>query len=143
MRELVYLSDGKLQRFVPKLRALWRRPDVTLSSPFGSVAFTGSPNYASSRLRNLRRIEKEIERSAGWFTESPIRAGRWVAFEAPLNYFTLAAPLSGTVLFVDTPKATAEYPTGGRVRLVLHGSSRHLLNSRTPRQIDPPVRGGY
>ncbi|MFH8293023.1 SAVMC3_10250 family protein [Streptomyces sp. NPDC018059] len=137
MRELLYLSDSKIQQFVPSLRTLWNRPDIAVTSPFGGIAFNGAPDARRTKFHHLARVVKRIERSARWFTE-PVQPGAWVAFEAPMNYFTLGAPFGGILLFSDIPRATEYYPSGGRVRLILHGSSRHLLISRPAVEVNPP-----
>lgn len=138
MRELLYLSESKIRQFVPQLRTAWSRPDITVTLPFGSVAFQGAPDARRTQLRHLARVVKEIDRSARWFTEESLQPGAWVSFEAPMNYFTLGAPFNGVLLFADIPQATESYPTGGSVRLVLHGSSRHLLSSRSVAEVNPP-----
>ncbi|MEV0445803.1 SAVMC3_10250 family protein [Streptomyces spectabilis] len=138
MRELVYLSDSKIQQFVPDLRTSWNRPDIAITSPFGGISFNGTSDVTRMRLHHLKRVMKRVERSARWFTE-PVRPGAWVSFEAPMNYFTLGAPFNGMLLFLDIPRATEDYPTGGSVRLILHGSSRHLLVGRPAVEVNPPA----
>lgn len=64
-------------------------------------------------------------RAAGWFADQESRPGQWVHFEAPLSY----TAISGLVIFLDPGKPTDNYPTGGAVRLVLHGSAVHLTGS--------------
>lgn len=41
-------------------------------------------------------------------------------------------------MFIDIKSGTEEYPTGGTVRLLMHGSARHLLTSRRPPEVEPP-----
>ncbi|MET9544228.1 SAVMC3_10250 family protein [Streptomyces sp. NPDC006627] len=138
MRELVYLSDGKLEQFLPTLRSTWRRPKVTLSSPFGGAEFDLAPEAERARLKHLERVTREIEASAKWFADDDISPGSWVAFEAPLNYVVLGGRFANLLMFTDIKNRTADYPTGGRIRLLMHGSARHLLTSRRPPEVEPP-----
>ncbi|WP_413787813.1 SAVMC3_10250 family protein [Streptomyces platensis] len=89
MRELVYLSDRKLEQFLPSLRSAWGRPKITLTSPFGGAEFDLAPEVERARMKHFQRVTREIESSAKWFTEGNILPGAWVAFEAPLNYVVL------------------------------------------------------
>jgi hypothetical protein len=47
--------------------------------------------------------------------------------------------LGGAVVFLDVDQADELYPSGGRLRLLLHGSSKHLVGPGAP-ELPPRVR---
>ncbi|MFF3373588.1 SAVMC3_10250 family protein [Streptomyces sp. NPDC002680] len=143
MRELIYLSDSKLRQFLPEKRKRALRGNWQLNSPMGGVGW--EPEAADEeRLRSdrLRQVVKHVSSSARWFTEQNLSPGTWVEFEAPLNYRTLRGVASGMVLFVDPPSPVTGYDSGGSVRLLLHGSSRHLTSGQGLEEADPPSLSG-
>ncbi len=145
MRELVYLSDRKLAGFLPDRPPWWRRlgrrATLEIATPVGTVGLGGpaTPTADDARADHFAAVVAEVERSARWFAEPGLTAGRWVQFEAPMAWTTATFsfaldPLAGgdeqdtgrvrrttdaIVLFVDVEH--------DRPRLVLHGSPQHLL----------------
>lgn len=91
----------------------------------------GSP----SRARAVARLEA-AERAPKWFADPDVRPGQWVHFEAPMSYGVVV----GAATSLDVDESVDGYPSGGQLRLLLHGSSAHLLGAghpehRTGRQV--------
>ncbi|MEV6702485.1 SAVMC3_10250 family protein [Streptomyces sp. NPDC051453] len=133
MRELVYLSDSKLQQFVPDERRgrIGRRLSaLRVTTPVGGLELesAGVPDTERHRQRHLALVVRHIEERALWFQDGTARSGSWVYFEAPLNL--LSTPDDDTVLFVDPePGAVEEYDQSDGSRLLLHGSAGHLCST--------------
>jgi hypothetical protein len=138
VRELVYLSDRKLEQFLPTLRSFWPRPKVNLKSPVADVALEPVQDAEKNRIRHLARVIADIEISARWFTDPDVKAGQWIHFEAPLNHLEVDSDGMDIVFFVDPKTATANYPTGGSTRLILHCSGSHLRTRNPPTRVDRP-----
>ncbi|SDJ28339.1 hypothetical protein SAMN05192558_11473 [Actinokineospora alba] len=137
MRELVYLSDRKLEQFLPALRSMWPRPKVNIKTPVLEIGVEPTPEAERSKLKQLARVIGHIERTARWYTDPGAVAGQWVHFEAPLNYLVLdGGPVPGMTLFVDR---AGGHPEAGRSRLVLHCSGTHLRIEDRPRTVVPPA----
>lgn len=143
MREVVYLSEGKLNGFLPEPRLAL--PTVNLHA---GVSLAGinveqpAPDSGRDLRRHLKRVEKDMARRTPWYTEPELTPGRWVMFEAPLNWVTLRGRYQDLVLFVDPPPDSAHsHETSATRRLLLHGSARHLLG-RPPVQVDGPELTG-
>lgn len=137
MRELIYLSRGKLRQFAAGRPRHWRsRAQVE-----GEIKIPGVGGFkvrsadcdahdsssTSSRGADLDKVIAALEstdRAARWFTED-VQPGQWVQFEAPMSYTTT----SDAVIFLDLNQPTDAYPTGGTIRLMLYGSREHLTAS--------------
>lgn len=136
VRELVYLSDAKLAQFVPTLTAVRRWPRFSVKTPVVEVSYEPGPDDDARRRKHFDRVVTQIERSARWFADDAVAAGDWVQFEAPLNHVLLdrrdRPPL---LLFTDRPTVTDEHPTPDRLRLLLHGSAKHLLPVQRPPRV--------
>jgi hypothetical protein len=131
VRELVYLSESKMEQFIPDLSSLWPKPRITIKTPFAGLDLDMSSTRKKSQLKHLKLIVKQIERSARWFGDQYLCAGEWAAFEAPLNYLTMKCGESVQVLFfVDPARPVDNYASGG-TRLLLHGSPGNLIDSHT------------
>lgn len=155
MREFVYLSDTKLRQFISEPRRFSPRATVKFITPFGGVDLEPGPDPVRSRLQHLKQVIRQVERTARWFTEPGLFAGEWVQFEAPLNHLVLDGGFRDMLLFVDPPVPVDGYPSAGRVRLLMHGSARHLLllhqpgpgeESRAPEdvtELPPSSESGY
>ncbi|MET3986253.1 SAVMC3_10250 family protein [Streptomyces sp. PvR034] len=137
MREVIYLSEGKLSGFLPEPRLAL--PTIKLHA---GVSMAGinveSPATDLDRdlLRHLKRVERDLERRAPSHLEPELAPGHWVQFEAPLSWITLRGRYQDLVLFVDPAPSPPE--AGVTRRLLLHGSARHL-SGRPPVQIDGPA----
>ncbi|MGX9874058.1 SAVMC3_10250 family protein [Streptomyces cellulosae] len=143
VREVIYLSDRKLSRFLPGLRSAWPRQRVSVSTPFGGVEVDPSPGPASDLWgRHLLRVVRRVEESARWYTEAGVRPGQWIAFEAPLNYFVLDGADPTMVFFADTPDTPDTPEPDHPVRLLLHGSVDHLIAAPPARVTDETRRSG-
>ena len=142
MRELVYLSDHKLEQFLPTLRSLWPRPKINVKAPLIDIGLEPASDADRRKLKHLARVIAHLEATARWFLDSELDPGQWVHFEAPLNYLVVDSDGRDLVFFVDSGKATAHYPEGGTDRLLLHCSSRHLLVDRDPTRVPAPSSEG-
>lgn len=129
MRELVYLSESKLAQFLPDPRTGWRVKG-SVTTPVGSLDVDPVRDPESARGRRLEQVIEQVARDARWFAEDGLRPGRWVQFDAPLNYSLLDQRyFGGMLVFLDSGRPAPGYPTGGAVRLLLHGSARHLAGA--------------
>ena len=131
MRELIYLSDRKLQQFVAgKPRRWWSRTgaEAELDVPFVGKAKVSKPEGDHSRSPSLDRVIRsleESERAARWFEDEDLSAGQWIHFESRMN-FTFMKGLEAVVFFVDY-KPDEQPNQWHDERLLLHGSAAHLL----------------
>ncbi|MEE4598940.1 SAVMC3_10250 family protein [Streptomyces sp. DSM 41524] len=139
MREIAYLSEGKLRQFIPEPRRLPRASALRLTTPFGGIDVDApAPEGEFGQLRHLREVHQHLELVAEWYTEPQLRPGQWVQFEAPLRCVTLSGADQDLVLFVDSVRAWgANRATAGDCRLLMHGSARHL-RGWTPMPVDGP-----
>jgi hypothetical protein len=145
MRELIYLSEHKLQQFMTDKSSSWRtkvRMEGDIKFPgIGGVKVGPADAIQGKRTdSDLGKVIAEIEsssRAAGWFADRESRPGQWVYFEAPLSF----TAIGHLVIFLDLGKPTDSYPTGGSVRLVLHGSVIHLVGSTSVGEIPPTAFG--
>ncbi|MFJ3925939.1 SAVMC3_10250 family protein [Streptomyces sp. NPDC090022] len=138
MREFIYVSDAKLSQFVPQGARAPRARALRLTTPVGGVDLDApAPDGEQSRLRQLDRVDKHLEKSARWFEEPGLRAGQWVQFEVLLRCVALNGPYRHMVLFAD-PAPGEEPDHAGDCRLLMHGSAHHLLG-RLPVPIDGPL----
>lgn len=143
VREVVYLSEGKLNEFLPEPRRALPAVKLRAGVSFAGINVeTPAPDNARDLRRHLEQVEKEMDRQTAWYTEPDLMPGRWVQFEAPLNWVTLRGRHQDLVLFVDpAPDSASPHQPGTSRRLLLHGSARHLLG-RPPIQVDGPVLTG-
>ncbi|NIH86517.1 SAVMC3_10250 family protein [Amycolatopsis granulosa] len=128
MRELIYVSEAKLRQLVPDLP---RRPrglrdvEAQVTTPVGGIKVGKPARETEPGLAGAVAALEASPRAPRWFAEPGVRPGEWVHFEAPMAY----GEVGGAVVFLDVDEAGAEYPTGGRLRLLLHGSRHHLVGS--------------
>ncbi|MFC8276364.1 SAVMC3_10250 family protein [Streptomyces sp. NPDC057271] len=138
-REFVYLSDGKLRQFA-RPRRFTRPGAVRLTTPVGGVDVEASAADAEHmRMQRLREVDQHLAERARWFAEPGLRPGQWVWFEASLHCVTLHGGYQRMVLFADPAPGDEPRPeeeTG--CRLLLHGSTRHLVGY-APATIDGPA----
>ncbi|MFJ4584539.1 SAVMC3_10250 family protein [Streptomyces echinatus] len=139
MREFVYLSKRKLRQFTESNGDVgrprwWRRlgfEGELAFPPFGRAKVAGREATAEPVTLTVDEVIDEFERgdrAAGWFADDSVGAGSWALFEAPLNYRVMDDKyFRSAVLFLDSAVRSPHYPTGGSVRLLLHGSREHLL----------------
>ncbi|MGW8989088.1 SAVMC3_10250 family protein [Streptomyces zhihengii] len=128
MREIAYLSEGKLRQFVPELRRMPRTSGLRLNTPLGGIDMDApAADGDIAQLRHLRQVDRHLELVAEWYTTPDLQPGQWVQFEALLRCVTLSGAHQDLVLFVDsTRSAEAAYRTAEGCRLLMHGSARHL-----------------
>lgn len=133
MRELVYLSERKLQQFSVRKPGRWlaRGMEGEIRTPVGGIKINSSPDRDNQRpLVHLEKVISALEssdRAPIWYTDDSVLPGQWVHFEAPLNYLCMTDDIfASAVFFIDSPSCHEE-----DVRLVLHGSASHLVGERT------------
>lgn len=139
----MYVSDGKLRQFLPKPPRFTMPGVMRLNTPVGGMDLERGPqNSERGRLRHLEKVDKHLNNQAEWFGDPALRPGEWVWFEAPLRCVTLRGEYRRMVLFADpAPGEDPEYDRGTGCRLLMHGSSRHLLGY-APVSVDgPPLEG--
>lgn len=142
MREFVYVSDGKLQQFLPKPSRLTRPAAIRLTTPVGGLDVEPGSPAERERLQHLERVDKYLNRRADWYADPELRSGGWVWFEAPLRFVILRGAYQHLVLFADpAPGEEPAHEQETDCRLLMHGSARHLLGY-APATIDgPPLEG--
>lgn len=139
MREVVYLSTGKLNEFVPEPRRALPAVKLHAGGSFAGVDLASpAPDSVREMRRHLARVEKRMGRDTPWYTEPGLAPGRWVRFEAALDWVTLRGSGQDLVLFVDPVDSSG---SGFQRRLLLHGSARHLRGG-PPVQVDGPALTG-
>lgn len=138
MRELVYLSQRKLQMFVSGDSKRWLsrvRLDGNLGIPgLGNikVARESSPDDPPILDRVIANLERS-ERASQWYEDDGVYPGQWISFEAPLNYRVMNEKrFRGMLVFIDLPDRSSS-------RLLLHGSSSNLLGT-PPNEVNPDLR---
>lgn len=132
--EVVYLSEGKLRQFLPSSRPALPLPKVNINLPFVGVNLeTSAADDRRKQTHHLRRVEKQLARSAQPVTATDLRPGQWIVFDASLRWVTLRNVYQDLVLFVDP----ASEACNAR-RLLMHGSARHLLGAPPP-TVDGPA----
>lgn len=136
MRELVYLSERKLQQFILGRPRRWRgrtQVEGELKVPgIGGVKLGPvAPDQSEKATPDLEKVISALEnsdRAAKWFADDNVQPGQWVHFDVPLCY----TPLSDghgvrAVVFLGSDEPTKDHPADGTTRLLLHGSAEHLL----------------
>lgn len=126
MRELIYVSQAKLRQLVPDLPGgAGRLRDVEgeVKTPLGGFKVGKAAGEGGPGLARVVAALEASPRAPRWFADPEVRPGNWVHFEAPLSY----AVTGSVTFFLDNTTPSAVYPTGGRLRLLLHGSEEHLV----------------
>ncbi|MEV2258384.1 SAVMC3_10250 family protein [Streptomyces anulatus] len=129
MYEFVYVSEAKLSQFRPEPNRFTRKGTVRFTSPVGSIDLE-PPADDAERDRDLRlkKVLKHLEDRADWFADPALQPGDWVWFEVPLQHVTLPGAFEHMVLFADpAPGQHAAYEQETNCRLLMHGSTRHLI----------------
>lgn len=137
MRELVYVSQSKLDRFddssmkrlfprIGKVSTRVRVPFVELASDVEAVL---SDRTVSGKRK---RVLKDIQAHAVWYQDEHLIVGDWVAFEGRFHLVLGSMPgeayeSTGMVVFFEV--------VSGNKALLLHGSSTHLLGRTVPTRV--------
>ncbi|WP_328771115.1 SAVMC3_10250 family protein [Streptomyces sp. NBC_00286] len=139
LREVIYLSDGKLRQFLTSPRRVPRASALRLNTPLGGVDLdAATADDARSRLRHLQEVDNYLATLARWFAEPDLRPGQWVQFEAPLRCVTLRGQYRHLTLFADPgPGEEPDHERATGCRLLMHGSVRHLVG-HLPEPVDGP-----
>jgi hypothetical protein len=123
VRELVYLSAGKLRELnVDRRLGLLGRIKAGINV-LNLINISGEVDLIRKEVRELDRVIDGLE--SKWFTEQ-VAAHEWVEFEAPMAY----TAVDSAVIFLDVAESSDEYPTGGDMRFLLHGSRHNLIGSQ-------------
>jgi hypothetical protein len=138
VRELIYLSDRKLAQFLPSLRQLQRWPRIAVRTPVVDASWEPAADDRKERQRQLARVVAQIEMTASWFSDPVATPGQWIQFEAPLNCL-VPERNRGLLFLLDRPAPTPDYPSGGALRLLLHGSAAHLAATVHPAPVATPT----
>ncbi|GHF12436.1 hypothetical protein GCM10017786_53020 [Amycolatopsis deserti] len=128
MRELIYVSAAKLRQLVPDLpkrAGALRDVEAEVTTPVGGVKVGKAAREAQPGLAQAVAALEASSRAPKWFADPEVRPGDWVHFEAPMSYGVVA----GAATFLDVDEPVPGYPTGGQLRLLLHGSRSHLVGS--------------
>jgi hypothetical protein len=144
IHDFVYLSNQKLADLVVQtstiqtkrlsMRAEVRSPVVSLI--LASSSLPTNPGSTSARIakEELAKLDKAIEainRRSLWYSDATVQAGSWIYFETQMNYCLLQSRyFNSAVVFADNMNLL----TDPSIRLLLHGSARHLLGR--PKLVD-------
>nr|WP_281400894.1 SAVMC3_10250 family protein [Amycolatopsis umgeniensis] len=128
---MIYVSEAKLQQLLPYLSGwagkVFRDMDAEVKTPLGGVKIGKSAKPPKPSLAAAISTLESSSRAPKWFADPAVRPGQWVHFEAPLSYGVTRDGAS--VFFIDPNESSDDYPTGGSLRLLLHGTANHLLGS--------------
>lgn len=133
VRELIYVSQAKLRQLVPDLpkRAGLRDVEAEVNTPVGGFKVGKAAREVDPGLAAAVARLEASDRAPEWFVEPGIRPGEWVHFEAPMSY----GDVGGAVVFLDSDQVDDSYPSRGGLRLLLHGSSEHLVGPAAPPRV--------
>jgi hypothetical protein len=129
MREFIYLSDRKLQQFLPEPIPKWRRMGslkAQINAPIGSISVESSSanDNQAAKVAQLQSVMRHVEQTAKWYDADDVQAGDWIFFEERINYWVIQVSRgSAVVLFLNLAQDEI-----GRARLLLHGSPEHLTS---------------
>ncbi|TGB13307.1 SAVMC3_10250 family protein [Streptomyces sp. MZ04] len=137
MRELVYLSEQKLQRMfvasgrgvgAPSAEAAVGLPGLSVT--LTTASSTPAPDGLADATRKLDKVIRFLKRNHRPvdFAAQGVRTGHWVSFDLPMGWGMgpeAAEASDGIALFVGTASAVAERP-GSATGLLLCGSAGHF-----------------
>ena len=143
MRELVYVSRAKLERFLndrktPRIEDLFNTLELSVASLFKfSVSRAPSSRDAPSLKSIMRRVDqviKSVENSdnpALWWEEHDVQIGDWIQFDTRQSYVNTSS------LFLSWSSISTGRDSPSDSILLLHGSARHIVGNvqfwNTPR----------
>lgn len=142
MRELVYVSEAKLRQIsndLPSKKGRLRNVEAEVSTPVGGLKVGKAAGESRPYLAAAVRALDSSPRATKWFAQSNVRPGDWVHFEAPLSFDVVR----DAVAFVDINESSSEYPSGGSIRLLLHGSAYHMIGHDIDRTHFGPLAQTY
>lgn len=129
MREFIYLSDRKLQQFLPEPIPKWRRMGrlkAQINAPIGSISVESSSanDNQADKVIQLQNVVRHVEQRAKWWDADDVEAGDWIFFEERINYWVIQVSKGSAVaLFLNLAQDEIR-----RTRLLLHGSPEHLTS---------------
>jgi len=135
MRELLYLSTKKLGTVLPDWPPLEIKGAGNVGVPSASikldVSTASSVGFDVKTIRAFRKMRRQTEREARYFTSPDLEVGWWIFFDVKMGYGTLyrdtgaVPPEDDVALFYGAYRAdepNGEVPTD----LLLCGSTEHL-----------------
>jgi hypothetical protein len=134
MREYLYISSGKLDRFGSRrprsVKSFSASAAVQPASASLSVTADDRDDWQKTQVK-LRQAVRAIGSAARWYQDDNVRPGDWVRFRGDFGYSILDSRLFRLFLMTQTP-ATME----GDVALLLFGSPTNALLGRPPAPVD-------
>jgi len=125
MRELVYMSQAKLDQFQKETSRLDYVPRIT-SAEYRGVKIE-TPARSKSIENKLDKTISHLHKSVKWYSSSDVHTGEWVQFQALVNYEILhyrsADSDENELLLLWSVLALDE------VTLLLHGSPSNLIEA--------------
>lgn len=134
MREFLYVSHGKLDRFGSRgpraVKSFTASAGVPPASASLSVTADDRDDWQKAQVK-LRRAVRSIRSATRWYQDDDVAPGDWIRFSGDLGYRIIDS--RSFRLFVMThPRAGVD----GEVALLLFGSASNTLLGR------PPVTAG-
>jgi hypothetical protein len=135
VRELVYLSQAKLQQFrkptskrdglsggVKLTAGLTGLPAVEANVDYDPVAAAAGTTATLDQAEEFIRSKWPVR----WWAEEELEPGEWIQFETKLAYGVLTSPVNASrqILFF-----WGRDDTDDSIQLLLHGSPRHLVHT--------------
>lgn len=137
LRELIYLSQRKLDNFVePRsiVSALQRfKRFETSAIELASFALESHPPLeGQDRLSQIKKLERVIKKISPSDLQDPnLTAGQWVEFESTMSHAVLDSRYMQGTIFLSSKTSDLQE---GLPRLLLHGSTDHYLGGK-PRKL--------
>jgi hypothetical protein len=134
MREYLYVSSGKLDRFgSPRLRSVKSFSASAAVQPASaslSVTADDRDNWQKTQVK-LRQAVRAIGSSVRWYQDDSVRSGDWVRFRGDFGYSILDSRLFRLFLMTQTPTMMQ-----GGVAVLLFGSPGNALLGVPPVPVD-------
>jgi hypothetical protein len=134
MREFIYVSTGKLDRFGARrprsINSLSAGAGVLPASASFSVTASDRDDWQKAQVK-LRQAVRAIGSAGRWYQDDSVRPGDWVRFGGDFGYSILGSRSFSLFLMTQTP-ATMR----GDVALLLFGSPANALLGRPPAEPD-------
>lgn len=124
----VYLSNGKLRRFIPDDPPWWarmraRRLQAGVQASVAHVSVDMEADSVLELAAQLHKVEQHAGATGKWYEDETLSAGDWMFFEGRIGCHVVnREPAPGAVLFCQI-RSTA------RRLVVLHGSAAHLIGT--------------
>lgn len=134
MREFLYISSGKLDRFGARrprsVKSFSASAAVQPASASLSVTADDRDGWQKTQVK-LRHAVRVIGSAVRWYQDDSVRPGDWITFRGDFGYSILDSRSFRLFLMTQTP-ATMH----GDVALLLFGSPANALLGRPPAAVD-------